>query len=183
MTRRKRIALTIAVLVALQAAVLLIYRAVQRSREEPVRFAAERLTDSAPAPTIVGERADGSRVSLSWPARNARIIHFWGTWCGPCRTELPSLLSFAARMRAHGVEVVAIAVQDEWTEISAFFGGRVPPEVVVEVDGDAHKRFGVGTLPDTYLVDRSGKLLERFHGARDWTSDAARTHLLASLDQ
>lgn len=42
------------------------------------------------------------------------------------------------------------------------------PRVVVEVNAVAHKQLGVSTLPDTYLVDRSGKIVERYHGARNW---------------
>lgn len=78
--------------------------------------------------------------------------------------------------------MVAIAVDDDWKDIATFFGGTVPPEVVIETTGAAHKRFGVSTLPDSYLVDRSGKLLERYHGARDWSSDAAREHIRAALE-
>jgi hypothetical protein len=84
-------------------------------------------------------------------------------------------------MREHGVEVVAIAVEDDWKDIATFFGGTIPPEVIVETDGAAHKRFGVSTLPDTYLVDRNGQVIERYHGARDWSAAAAREHVLARV--
>lgn len=181
MTRRARIATTIAVLVTLQVAALAIYWVVERSRSSPpVRFAAERLSDPELAPAIAGTRASGSAVSLSWPAAGARIVHFWATWCEPCRKELPSLLAFAREVR--GIELVAIAVDDDWNDIATFFGGSVPSEVVIETTGAAHKRFGVSTLPDSYLVDGSGKLIERYHGARDWSSDAAREHVRAVLE-
>jgi len=99
----------------------------------------------------------------------------------PCVKELPSLLAFARETRERGIEAVAIAVEDDWKAISAFFGGSVPPEVIVETDGAAHKRFGVSTLPDTYLVEPAGKVVERYHGARDWRAHAAREHILARL--
>jgi hypothetical protein len=38
------------------------------------------------------------------------------------------------------------------------------------------ERYGASTLPDRYLVDRTGKLIERYHGARAWQSAAARAH-------
>jgi thiol-disulfide isomerase/thioredoxin len=181
-TRGKRIAITVGVLVALQVAAVVIYLAVQRSRESAPTFAAQQLSDSEPAPVIRGTRSDGSAVALEWPAQRARLVHFWATWCGPCRKELPSLIAFAREMRERGIEVVAIAVDDDWKDIAAFFGGAVPPEVIVETNGAAHKRFGVSTLPDSYLVDRSGTLVERYHGARDWTASAAREHVLARVN-
>jgi thiol-disulfide isomerase/thioredoxin len=182
-TRRTRIAITIGVLAVIQLAAVAIYFAVERSRTAAPgpRFAAERLSDPDPAPTIAGVRADGSTVTLAWPARGARLVHFWGTWCEPCRKELPSLLAFARDMRERGVEVVAIAVDDDWKDIATFFDGKVPSEIVVETSGAVHKRFGVSTLPDTYLVDQAGKLVERYHGARDWQADAAREHVLGRI--
>lgn len=84
-------------------------------------------------------------------------------------------------MRQRGIEVIAIAVEDDWKDIASFFGGTIPPEVIVEADGAAHKRFGVSTLPDSYLVGRDGRVIERYHGARDWSGSAAREHVLTRV--
>lgn len=183
MTRRTRIAITIGVLVGIQLGAIAIYLVVERSRgrTSAPAFAAQRLSDAEPAPTIAGKRADGSGVAITWPSQRARLVHFWATWCEPCRDELPSLLAFARETRERGIDVVAIAVEDNWKDIATFFGGTVPPEVIVETDAAAHKRFGVSTLPDSYLIDRSGKLVERYHGARDWRTSAARDHVLARI--
>lgn len=183
MTRRARIVVTICVLAGVQLAAVGIYVAVRRSREAKpaAMFAAARSSIAETAPTITAKRADGSAVTITWPAPRTRIVHFWATWCPPCVKELPSLLAFAREMREHGVEVVAISVEDDWKDISTFFGGTIPPEVIVETDAAAHKRFGVSTLPDSYLVDKDGRLVERYHGARDWGTRAAREHVLARL--
>jgi thiol-disulfide isomerase/thioredoxin len=180
-TRRARIGVSVAVLAALQLAAFAAYRAVERgsgagANASAPRFAAERLDGSEPAPAFAASRRDGTAVAISWPSSRPRIVHFWGTWCAPCRRELPSLLSFARS--TPGLELLAVAVEDEWASIDAFFGGTVPPEVVIATDAAIHKRYGASTLPDSYLVDRTGKLVERYHGARDWQSTAARDHLL-----
>jgi thiol-disulfide isomerase/thioredoxin len=183
MSKRARIAIAVGVLAGLQLAALGIYLAVQRAREAPRdAFPAQRVTSSERAPTITGTRASGAGVELAWPAPRMRILHFWGTWCAPCVKELPSLLAFARAMRQRGadLEIVAIAVNDDWNAVTAFFQGAVPAEVVIESDA-AHKRFGVSTLPDTYLVDRAGALVERYHGARDWSTAVARQHILSRL--
>lgn len=183
MTKRARIAVTVGVLAALQLGAVGVYFAVQRGRESKSAetFAAQRSSIAEAAPTINAKRADDSSLTITWPAERTRIVHFWATWCPPCVKELPSLLAFAREMRARGIEVIAIAVDDDWKDIAAFFGGTIPPEVIVETDAAAHKRFGVSTLPDSYLVDRSGQVIERYHGARDWAASAARDHVLARL--
>lgn len=184
MTRGKRVAVVVGVLVALQVLALVVYRAVERSRggtSKTARFEAERLDGSSTAPALAGMRVDRSRVAITWPSARMQLVHFWATWCEPCRDELPGLLAFARDMRTRGVDVVAIAVDDNWKDIRTFFAGTVPPEVVVLDDATAHKRFGVSTLPDTYLIDRAGRLVERYLGARDWRTAAAREHLLSVL--
>jgi len=180
-TRRLRIVVAVAVLAALQGAAYLAYRAVERSRAPraaAVRFEGERLRGLEAAPSVEGVRADGGRVAIGWPSDRIRVVHFWATWCKPCRTELPGLLALSRELQPRGVDLIAVAVDDEWVDIRAFFDGKVPPEVVVATDPAVHKRFGVSTLPDSYVVDRQGKLVERFHGERDWRTAAAREHLL-----
>ena len=151
----------------------------------PMLFAASvraaDLTIGSPAPPLsIKTWLKGTPVKELNPA-GTYVVEFWATWCEPCRDELPGLLSFARDMRGRGLEVVAIAVEDDWEDIGAFFGGAVPREVIVETDAAAHKRFGVSTLPDTYLVDRSGKLVERYSGARDWRASPARERVIRNL--
>jgi thiol-disulfide isomerase/thioredoxin len=179
-TRRARIALAVAALAALQVTAVVVYRAVESARSDDPsarRFATEVLSATEPAPPFEAVRADGATLSVTWPTARVRIVHFWATWCEPCRDELPGLLAATGALRAEGVELVAVAVDDDWSEIRAFFGGAPPPEIVSARPGDAHKRYGVSTLPDTYVVNRAGHLVERIDGARDWRTPAARAHL------
>ena len=140
-------------------------------------FAVERLSGREAAPGFSAVRADGTVREVAWPAGEVRVVHFWATWCEPCKGELPGLLALARG----GVDVIAVAVDDDWADIRAFFGGAPPPPQVVMARGAVHKAFGVSTLPDTYVVSRDGRLLERAHGARDWTTAAAREHLRAAM--
>jgi thiol-disulfide isomerase/thioredoxin len=174
--RGRRILVGVAVVVALQAAALAVYMAVESGRAAPAGFAVERLSGHEAATGFSALRADGTAVDVAWPAPKVRVVHFWATWCEPCRDELPGLLALAQG----GVDVVAVAVDDDWADIRAFFAGAPPPQVVMARDA-VHKAFGVSTLPDTYIVSRDGRLLERAHGARDWTAAAARDHLRAAL--
>lgn len=184
MRRPAKIAIVIGAVAALQAIAILGYRALQRSRAAPsatARFEIERLAGSGLAPALSGKRADGTSIAMRWPSSRVSIIHFWATWCVPCRKELPSLLARASELRAHDIDIIAIAVDDQWADIRTFFGGAIPPEIVMPDDPTAHKRFGASTLPDTYVVDRDGRMVERYHGARDWHSSSARDHLLTLM--
>jgi thiol-disulfide isomerase/thioredoxin len=177
--RTKRLFAVLAAVVATQAAAVLLYRTVERRRTGPSTFAGTSLRGEL-APVLAVERPGGMPEMLHPEPRRALLVHFWATWCAPCREELPALLAFGRRLRPRGIELVAVAVEDDWAAIRTFFQGAIPGEVRRARDRSGHRRYGVSTLPDTYLVVE-GKLVERFSGVRDWRSPAAEAHLVAAL--
>jgi thiol-disulfide isomerase/thioredoxin len=170
-TRTKRLILA---LLLVQGVAFGTYRLVERSRgARGGAFSSERLSGEEIAPELALEAADGREVRVGGRGRPL-VIHFWATWCPPCREELPALLEAAARS---GVELLAVSVDDDWGAIRRFFGdgAAVPAAVVRARSPDAHTRYGARSLPDTFRVDARGRLVERFAGARDWRSpEAAR---------
>lgn len=178
--RARRILVPLAVLAGIQLAAVVVYRAVERHGLREAPFEAQVL-DGAPAPVFAAEERDGRRRAVGGPASTARLVHFWASWCRPCRDELPGLLALAPALRADGIEVVAVAVEDDWPAIERFFGGAVPAPVVLASGVEARARYGVAGLPETFLVGRDGRLLRRFAGTRVWSSAEARAHLRAAV--
>ena len=179
----RRIVIGLVTLLAIQAAAVAVYFAVQRSRDESKvsAFRVEQLRGDTAAPDIELERADGSRLSVHDLDSRVRLVHFWATWCPPCVEELPGLLATSRKLSDRGLTLVAISMDDDWTKIRAFFGGAVPPEVYRAVEPDAHEKYDIVSLPDTYLVPRNDRLQLRYGGARDWRSHEALSHLRGQL--
>jgi thiol-disulfide isomerase/thioredoxin len=173
-------ALALAILAA-QVGAVLVYRAVDRQRGTPpsaLTFTHERLTPRA-APDLELLGPDGTRQRLSAHRGSPVLLHFWATWCPPCKAELPALLALGRDLeRDGGPRVIAVATDPDWEAISRFFDGRVPSQIVRDANGDAAGAFEVSTLPDTYLVSAEGQLVLRFGGARDWSNERARSLLL-----
>lgn len=180
MTRKARIAVAVVAVAALQALVLFGYRAVDRGRRTPPTFATTAIAATA-APALIVERSDGATLDVSAARGRVRLVHFWATWCVPCRTELPGLL--AAASEVGDLDLVAISVDDGWDAIRTFFPRGVPGLIVRALDPDAHRRFGARTLPDSYAVSADGRLIERIAGARDWARPEARAYLRALADR
>jgi len=182
--RGGRIALAIAGLLVLQALVLLAYRLIETRREgaaASLRF--ERVNGMVSAPALLLERPDGSLASII-PGRQgeAVLVHFWATWCPPCREELPALIALGRKLVGAGrVRVVAVATDREWDQVRSFFKGELPPEVFRDATGSAYRAYRVSNLPDTYLVSEDGLVRMRFVVAQDWRSPDARKALLGEL--
>ncbi len=175
---RRRTWIGIGALMLLQASAVAIYLAVKRARShDPGSFTGETLQPRA-APPLAFEHPDRTVGTLANLRGKVIMVHFWATWCAPCRDELPGLLRAAGELaRTRPFELVAVSVDDEWSEIATFFAGRVPHAIVRPAGVDVHRLFGASTLPDTYLVDATGQVVARYAGARDWSEPNAQAQL------
>jgi thiol-disulfide isomerase/thioredoxin len=179
-----RAARWILAVVALQAALVGLYWLIEQRRSRVPRAAPE-LTTAPPT------RASGQLASLSVRGRDGRhldlrrierrtLVHFWATWCPPCRTELPGLLALPDE---HPVDVVAVALDRDWTAVDRFLGSRRPSNVFLGDSAAIERAFAVRSLPVTYLVEPGGRLRLRFDGARDWTSSTFLQRWLNDADR
>lgn len=174
---RTRLAWIVIAFVLAQVAAVAVYRLVQRDREQvgTQRFRAERL--EAPAAPMAMLRADGSPLTLESLSGRPVLLHFWATWCAPCRVEMPALLALADAMK-EDVAIVAVALDDDPSTVRSFFDGHIPPPVVLARAADAEQAYGVSALPDSYLLDATGQPRLRMLGPRNWLSPEARMALL-----
>ncbi len=159
-----------AALVAVQAILIGGYWLVGEWRganDGPATAAPEALT--APLPDLAIRYVDGSSGDLSELHGRPLLLHFWATWCAPCRKELPGLVDLANRSAAR---VLLVALDDDWEPVRRFLDGPVPAYVALADGSHVERRFGVHELPESFVVDRAGNMTLRFRGAQDWTDSA-----------
>lgn len=161
----RRLILTLAALLAgLTAGGL--YLGLTAGEGERDRPAAEKGSLAIPAATVPFRTLEGDTVTLEALRGRVVVLNLWGTWCPPCRREIPELVELQERIEPRGATIVGLAV-DSGTpeEIRSFareFGVNYPiwrggTQEVVE-----HYR-AVG-FPTTLLIDREGIIRERYLG-------------------
>ena len=161
----------IILLVAIVQAILVgVYWLVEQERSpdgvsEPVlsRVPPQGLDGQLP-PLLIRTRG-GGQLNLTG-FRRPTLLHFWATWCPPCRAELPGLLALS---KDRGVDVVAVALDKEWADVDRFLDGQLPSNVFLGDAAEVESALQVRALPVTFLVDAGGQLRLRFDGARNWT--------------
>ncbi|WP_419948887.1 redoxin domain-containing protein [Candidatus Palauibacter sp.] len=101
-------------------------------------------------------RLDGSMVDSADLDGRIAVVHFWGTWCGPCIVEMPEYQKFDARYRNDpDVRVVAIS-NDTSRDLVEEYLQRNDFDFQVLMDDGYVQRAGIGAWPTTWFVDRDG---------------------------
>jgi cytochrome c biogenesis protein CcmG, thiol:disulfide interchange protein DsbE len=124
--------------------------------------------DSAPGFSVTTEK--GQKISRSEFGGKLLVVNFWATWCPPCIEEMPSLNQFASTMSKEGVVVLGISV-DRNEQAYRNFLQRNQLSFLVARDPEENISSSYGTFkwPETYVVNRDGRVVQKHIGPRDWT--------------
>lgn len=123
------------------------------------------------APDFSLRALDGSEHSLSELRGHIVFVNFWATWCAPCREEAPSLDRLYRRFDGEDFEVLAVSIDAEGAlaSVTAFeveYSLSFP--VLLDPDMRSYVAYKASGVPETFLIDADGRLIERFVGPRDW---------------
>ena len=139
---------------------------------------------SLPKTKHKGEEVDqASSFSLSQLQGQWVLIHFWATWCAPCMSELPSLLSTVKEL--HGkLQLVAISADSEQKDIQRFQQKFLPLQTphthfLWDEEKKSLQLYGVNKLPVSFLITPEHKLFRRFLGAKEWEDEILKKDLKA----
>ncbi len=130
-----------------------------------------------PAPPLRLADMDGRVTDLSTLRGRWVLVHFWASWCGPCRREMPTLASMYART---GLTTVLVNTAESDEEVFAFMSVAAPNmESLMDRDGLVTEAWQPRGLPASFLVDPAGQLRYLALGGRDWESAAYLAFLAA----
>ena len=104
--------------------------------------------------------AKGAVVTLSSLKGKVVIVDFWASWCGPCRKSVPELKALYTNYKAKGFEIYGVSVDEEKSEwLKAVKEDGISWLQVNDPRGDAAAQWNVNYLPNTYLLDKTGKII------------------------
>jgi cytochrome c biogenesis protein CcmG/thiol:disulfide interchange protein DsbE len=123
------------------------------------------------APDFRFKDQSGQQFSLSDFRGKVVLVNLWATWCSPCREEIPSLESLLRQMSPNNLKLLALSVDDSWVPVNEFMresGVALP--VYADFDRQISTRYGTFKFPETYVVDKKGKVVLKIIGATDWVA-------------
>ena len=153
-----------------RAAILLlaIAGAAAAADEPAVRAVLQPPGARRPAPEFAVKDSFGKTVSLKKYRGKVLVIDFWATWCHGCKEEIPWFADFERRYAARKLAVVGVSLDDGgWSVVRPFIASAKVPYRVALGDDATAKRYGIETMPDTFLIDRRGRIAGIYRGLVD----------------
>ncbi len=131
------------------------------------------------APALSLENMDGKRVTMSAVPGRWSFVHFWASWCGPCRREMPAIQVLTHKLAQSEWDFYIVNTAESEDIIFSFLGSVAPEiDTLLDTDGLVTERWQPRGLPSTYLVDPAGNIRYVVIGGQDWSQREYQAFLL-----
>lgn len=116
------------------------------------------------APNFELKDLNGHNVQLSDYKGQGVMVTFWGSWCDPCKKEMP-YINTALKKGIKGVHFIGVDIAETPITVSAFLqknGLNVP--VVLDQKSVVTDAYNIGPIPTTFLINKNGKIVKKIVG-------------------
>ena len=165
------------------AMLLLTIAGIAGAADQPkVRAALQPESERKPAPEFKLRDSSAKDASLKDYRGKVVLLDFWATWCHGCKEEIPWFAEFQRQYGRKGLRVVGASMDEEgWKIVKPFLEKtKVPYRVILANDATA-KVYGIETMPDTFLIDRHGRIAAAYVGLVD--KDDVERNIKAMLSE
>lgn len=134
------------------------------------------------APNFSIRTDEGKTLSAREFGGKLLLVNFWASWCAPCIEEFPALNEMTRVLAPKGLVVLGIS-QDKDESAYKQFLARNPAAFLTARDPtkDIQLNYGTQLIPESYLIDRNGKVLEKFVSSQNWASPQMIDHVQSLL--
>ena len=114
---------------------------------------------------------NGADVNISDFRGKIVFLNFWATWCPTCVVEMPSMEKLHLKLKDKDFALVSISIQDSAAEVQRFFKqNKLTFTALLDSIGKTVPGFGIRAIPTTLILDKTGRIVGRVIGPREWDS-------------
>lgn len=119
------------------------------------------------APNFQWKDSDGKIKSIKDFKGKVVILDFWATWCPPCRAEIPHFVELSSEFGDKDFVMLGVSVDQGTEVVEKFVKSYKMNYLQVVVKPDVVSAYGVQPIPTTFVLNKEGKIVNRFVGYRD----------------
>jgi len=129
-----------------------------------------QVDDSAPNFSITAD--NGRTITRAEFGGKLLVLNFWASYCQPCIEELPSLDQFQRDLANQGVVVLGVSIDKDPKAYKRFLEKyNVSFLTARDPDNKINAEYGTFKIPETYLINRDGKVVGKIISSTNWTDD------------
>jgi peroxiredoxin len=134
-----------------------------------------RFEKGAPAPNFTLPGLDGKMVSLTDYKGKVVLLNIWATWCPPCVEEMPSMEKLHIELKDEGFEILAVSIDESGAEAVLPFmkKHKLSFPALTDPKGAVKKLYRIIGVPESFIIDKDGIIVEEIIGPRDWATPGA----------
>jgi len=152
------------------------------------------VTAGAVAPDFAYPDLEGTSRSLSDFRGSVVLVNVWATWCGPCRTEMPSMQRVYEEFGDDGFEILAVSIDASpgAADATGNIGGDVKSfaddlglsfPILLDPAGSVQRTYQTTGVPESFLVDAEGVIRRKLAGGAEWDSPALMEQVRGLLEE
>ncbi|MEH7157237.1 thiol-disulfide oxidoreductase ResA [Neobacillus drentensis] len=166
MKKRRLVIRSIILLLLGSAVVYSLYANLTRDTKQKVAIGSE-------APDFALVDMQGNKHQLSDYRGQGVFLNFWGTWCPPCKKEMPYINNQYHQYKDKGVQVLTVDIQESELAVNQFADRlKLDFPIMIDTDKEVMNTYGIDPLPATFLIDKNGKVVKYYTG--ELTEDKIR---------
>jgi thiol-disulfide isomerase/thioredoxin len=122
-------------------------------------------------------------VELSSFSGRIVLLNFWATWCEPCEREMPAMERLYQALPREDFELVAVAIDDKEEDVRAFQERyQLSFPILLDLDQAVYAEYQTMGVPESLLIDRDGRIVERYVGPREWDAIEYKSRIQELID-
>ncbi|MCM3114676.1 thiol-disulfide oxidoreductase ResA [Neobacillus sp. MER 74] len=125
----------------------------------------QKVAVGAQAPDFALVDMQGKKHQLSDYRGQGVFLNFWGTWCPPCKKEMPYINNQYHQYKDKGVQVLTVDIQESELAVNQFAERlKLDFPIMIDTDKEVMNTYGIDPLPATFLIDKNGKVVNYYTG-------------------
>ena len=145
--------------VSIRIVMLTITAAASAFAQSTVRAALQPAPERKPAADFALRDVIGKTAKLEEYRGKVVLLDFWATWCTGCKQEIPWFVEFQRKFGAKRFAVVGVSLDEGgWSVLKPFLAKTHVPYRMLLGDDATAQRYGIQNMPDTFLIDRHGRV-------------------------